>query len=238
MSSKTGLSRLNSIIVECRKCPRLVKHRESVAQNPPKRYQGQHYWGKPLPGFGDPNASIYIVGLAPAANGGNRTGRIFTGDRSGDWLFDALYQAGLANQPQSISRNDGLQMNRTYIGAAVRCAPPGNKPLLSEFHNCRPYLIEEFHVLKNARVVIALGSIAYHSIRQLLKTDSRLAKFRFPAFGHGREVPLNDGRTILCSYHPSQQNTFTKRLTKPMFQSIFTRAVELTTEAQRHGGGQ
>lgn len=224
MSTKSELRKLNSIIVECRKCPRLVKHREAIARKPPRRYQGQKYWAKPLPGFGDAEALIYVVGLAPAANGGNRTGRIFTGDRSGDWLFGTLFRVRLANQPESVSKDDGLEIFHTYIGAAVRCAPPDNKPLPVEFENCRPYLIREFQTLKKARVIIALGSIAYHSIKQALKLNPGLAKFRFPTFGHGTKVALPDGRVLLCSYHPSQQNTFTKRLTESMFQQIFKEA--------------
>lgn len=224
MKKEEGLKDLKSEIVECRKCPRLVKHRESVAGTPPLRYRGETYWARPLPGFGDPNARIYIVGLAPAANGGNRTGRIFTGDRSGDWLFGTLHRVGLANQPESVSRDDGLKLFHTYVGAAVRCAPPANKPSIVEFRNCRRYLIREFELLKNARVIVALGSIAYNSIRQVLKEKMELSAFRFAPFGHGVRVDLPDGRAILCSYHPSQQNTFTRRLTQPMFSSIFEEA--------------
>lgn len=222
------LKTLNAEIAACRKCPRLVKHREAVAADPPARYRGQKYWARPLPGFGDAGARIYIVGLAPAANGGNRTGRIFTGDRSGDWLFGTLHKAGLANQPESRSTDDGLKVRNTYIGAAVRCAPPANKPSLSEFHNCRPYLIRELNLLSQARVIVVLGSIAYNSIRQVLKAAHPAWKgFRFPAFGHGVQAQLPDGRTIVCSYHPSQQNTFTGRLTQPMFTHIFEEAKRL-----------
>jgi uracil-DNA glycosylase len=225
----TSLKKLNQHIARCRKCPRLVKHREAVAAHPPARHQGEKYWGRPVPGFGDPQASIYIVGLAPAANGGNRTGRIFTGDRSGDWLYSALHAVGLANQPESVSRNDGLKLQRVYIGAAVRCAPPDNKPLLDEFENCRPYLAREYELLPQARVLIALGSIAYQSLKKVLrqKSDS-LLKFRFPPFKHGLQVELPNGQTLLCSYHPSQQNTFTGKLTRPMFLSVFRNAVALT----------
>lgn len=224
MKKEAGLKDLNSRIVECRNCPRLVKHREAVAARPPLRYRGQKYWARPLSGFGDPRARIYIVGLAPAANGGNRTGRIFTGDRSGDWLFGTLHKVGLANQPESVSRDDGLKLTRVYVGAAVRCAPPANKPSFDEFRNCRPYLIREFNLLKNARVIVVLGSIAYNSIKQVLKETMMLKAFRFAPFGHGVRVDLPDGRVVLCSYHPSQQNTFTRRLTQPMFTSIFEEA--------------
>ena len=213
------LEKLNSQIIRCRKCPRLVQHREAIAANPPLRHRGEKYWAKPLPGFGDPNAKIYIVGLAPAANGGNRTGRIFTGDRSGDWLYSTLHEVGLASQPHSISKTDGLEIYHTYIAAAVRCAPPDNKPTLQEFETCHPYQIREFTLLRNARVIIALGSFAYNAVKKLLKNE--IPDFRFPAFGHGVRVDLPNGKTIFCSYHPSQQNTFTGKLTRPMFLSVF-----------------
>lgn len=222
------LKELNNVIVNCFKCPRLVTYRKAIAENPPLRYRGQEYWARPLPGFGDPNARIYIVGLAPAANGGNRTGRIFTGDRSGDWLFRTLYDCGLANQSTSTHRNDGLKLVDVYIGAAVRCAPPDNKPLLSEFANCHPYLVQEMQLLKRLKVIVALGSIAYNAIKKVLKLNVELKKFKFPPFGHGQLVNLPDGRFVLCSYHPSQQNTFTGKLTQPMFQTIFENAKALT----------
>lgn len=216
------LARLNQEIIRCKKCPRLVKHREEVAKQPPKRYQGQSYWARPLPGFGDPAASIYIVGLAPAANGGNRTGRIFTGDRSGDWLFSALHEVGLASQPESISAEDGMQLRNVYIGAAVRCAPPDNKPKPQEFENCRFYLVREQNALKNANVIIALGSLAYDSVKKVL----RIENYRYPPFGHGQKAILPGGKMVLCSYHPSQQNTFTGKLTRDMFLSVFKQAKE------------
>lgn len=219
-----SLKRLNGEIVQCRKCPRLVAHREYIAANPPLRHHGEIYWGRALPGFGDPAARIYILGLAPAANGGNRTGRIFTGDRSGDWLYDALHEVGLANQPYSISKNDGLQIVHTYIAAAVRCAPPDNKPTLQEFEFCHPYLVREYALLKEIRVRIALGSIAYNSLKKLLKSNDDYKKFRFPAFAHGLKVLLPDNSTLLCSYHPSQRNTFTGLLTREMFVRIFREA--------------
>ncbi len=223
------LRKLNAEIIRCRLCPRLVQHREWIAANPPLRHRGEKYWAKPLPAFGDPNATIYIVGLAPAANGGNRTGRIFTGDRSGDWLYSTLFEVGLANQPHSISKNDGLRICHTYIAAAVRCAPPDNKPTLQEFEFCHRYLIREFDLLKKVRVIVALGSIAYNSVKKLLKQKSGFQKFRFPSFGHGVKVNLPDGKTIFCSYHPSQQNTFTGRLTREMFLSVFQAAKNLSS---------
>jgi uracil-DNA glycosylase len=219
-----SLNHLNGIIIRCRKCPRLVAHREAVAAEPPLRYRGQKYWAKPLPGFGDPAALIFIVGLAPAANGGNRTGRIFTGDRSGDWLYRTLYQVGLANQESSVSVDDGLKITKTYIAAAVRCAPPDNKPTVEEFQNCHPYLIEEWQLLQ-PRVIVALGSLAYNSVKKLFKQQQpELRRFRFPPFGHGTRAVLPDGSVILCSYHPSQQNTFTGKLTPQMFLNIFVEA--------------
>jgi len=219
-----SLKKLNAEIVRCRKCPRLVAHRESIAANPPLRHHGEEYWARPLRGFGDPHARIYIVGLAPAANGGNRTGRIFTGDRSGDWLYAALYEVGLANQPHSISKSDGLQIFHTYIAAAVRCAPPDNKPTLQEFEFCHSYLVREHALLKQIQVRIALGSIAYNSLKKLLKNNDGYKKFRFPAFAHGLRVLLPDGSFLLCSYHPSQRNTFTGLLTREMFVRIFREA--------------
>jgi len=218
------LTELNGEIIRCRKCPRLVKHREAVAKEPPRRYQGQTYWAKPLPGFGDLAATIYIVGLAPAANGGNRTGRIFTGDRSGDWLYGTLHALGLANQPRSISLDDGLRILHAYVGAAVRCAPPANKPTPQEFANCQPFLKRELSGLQSTRVIVALGSIAYNSVKKILRLNPQIRRHRFPPFGHGRIVDLPDGRTLICSYHPSQQNTFTGKLTHEMFLDIFRKA--------------
>jgi uracil-DNA glycosylase family 4 len=198
-----------------------------VAQNPPLRYRGEKYWGRPLPGFGDPDALIYIVGLAPAANGGNRTGRIFTGDRSGDFLYATLYQNGLSSHSQSVRATDPMTLFQTYIGASVRCAPPDNKPTLEEFANCHPYLEREFSLLANVRVIVALGGIAYNSIKKLFKNKTEYRTLRFPAFGHGVQIKLPDGRVILCSYHPSQQNTFTGRLTMDMLTKIFSEAGKL-----------
>jgi uracil-DNA glycosylase family 4 len=219
-----SLKKLNSEIVQCRKCPRLVAHREYIAANPPLRHHGEIYWARPLPGFGDPGARIHILGLAPAANGGNRTGRIFTGDRSGDWLYAALHEVGLANQPHSVSKNDGLQIFHTYIAAAVRCAPPDNKPTLQEFEFCHSYLVREHALLKQIQVRVALGSIAYNSLKKLLKSKDDYKKFRFPSFAHGLKMLLPDNSTLLCSYHPSQRNTFTGLLTRDMFVRIFREA--------------
>jgi uracil-DNA glycosylase len=218
------LDELNHRIIHCRRCPRLVRWRETTAQNPPRRYLDQDYWARPLPGFGDPKARVLIVGLAPAAHGGNRTGRMFTGDRSGDWLYGALHAAGFANQPNSDQRGDGLQLKDCYITAAVHCAPPANKPSRIEFKRCRPYLVEELALFRQAQVVIALGKIAFDSFLAASQENGTVLPQPRPKFGHGVAVYLSSGQLLLCSYHPSQQNTFTGKLTRPMFQSIFARA--------------
>jgi uracil-DNA glycosylase family 4 len=219
-----ALEQLNARITRCRRCPRLVRWREAVAAKPPRRHFGEKYWARPLPGFGDPRARLLIVGLAPAAHGGNRTGRIFTGDRSGDWLYGALYTAGFANQPNSSHRNDGLKLNDCYITAAVRCAPPENKPSLAEFLRCRPYLIDEIELLTTLKVVIALGKIAFDSFLAAYSGCGGVIPKPRPKFGHGVAVNLPDGRRLLCSYHPSQQNTFTGKLTRAMFDNVFAQA--------------
>ena len=216
-----GVEELNRTIAVCRRCPRLVRWREASAKKPPRRYLGMDYWAKPLPGFGDPRARVLIVGLAPAAHGGNRTGRMFTGDRSGDWLYGALHTAGFANQANSDHRDDGLELRDCYITAAVHCAPPDNKPSLAEFNRCRPYLIEELRLFTSATVFIALGKIAFDAfLAAYQETGGMIPKPR-PRFGHGVSVSLPNGQTLISSYHPSQQNTFTGKLTKPMFQAVF-----------------
>src|SRR5438132_14138076 len=183
-----SLDRLRAEIVNCRKCPRLVAWREQVAREKRAAYQQDEYWARPVPGFGDPNARLLIVGLAPAAHGGNRTGRIFTGDRSGDWLFGALYRAGFANQPTSVSRDDGLELTGAYISACVRCAPPANRPTIEERDNCLAYLVEELPLLKRVNVLVCLGKFAYDGLARALQVRKR------PPFGHGVEVALADGR--------------------------------------------
>jgi uracil-DNA glycosylase family 4 len=221
MASEDPLTLLHEQIVACRQCPRLVEWREEVSRVKRASFRDWSYWGKPIPGFGDPQARLLVIGLAPAAHGGNRTGRIFTGDQSGDWLYRAMHRAGFANQPTSISRDDGLELRGAYVTAAVRCAPPANRPTPQERDNCGPFLRREAELLTEVRVFLCLGGFAYESVASLVGLKHR------PAFKHGLEVPLGDGRTVLCSYHPSQQNTFTKRLTEPMFDAVFARAREL-----------
>ncbi len=221
-----GFEELNARVVVCRKCPRLVEWRERVGREKRAAYRDEEYWARPVPGFGDPWARILVVGLAPAAHGGNRTGRIFTGDRSGDWLFASLYRTGFANQPVSRRRDDGLRLDGMYIAAAVRCAPPDNRPTPTERDNCLPYLVTELDLLRELRVIVVLGGFGYAALARVV----RLPRPR-PPFGHGAEAtatgaPAGDV-TVVCSYHPSQQNTFTGRLTEPMFDSVFHRAREL-----------
>jgi uracil-DNA glycosylase family 4 len=216
-----SLERVTADVVECRRCPRLVEWRELVAREKRAAYQTWKYWGRPVPGFGDPRAELLLVGLAPAAHGGNRTGRIFTGDRSGDWVFGALHRAGFANQPTSVSRDDGLQLHRAYVSACVRCAPPGNRPTPLERDTCLPYLERELALLTRVRVMLCFGAFAYEGLASLLGLKPR------PRFRHALEVPLPDGRSVLCSFHPSQQNTFTGKLTQTMFDAVFARAREL-----------
>lgn len=204
-----------------------MRHREAVAAAPPRRYRGQRYWARPLPGFGDPAAAVLLVGLAPAAHGGNRTGRMFTGDRSGDWLFRALHEAGFANRPVSTHPGDGLRLIGAYITATLRCAPPGNKPTPFEIKCCRPFLLEELRLLAHTRVVVALGKIAWDAYLRARREAGLAVPRPLPRFGHGATAPMPDGITLLGSFHPSQQNTFTGRLTRPMLRRVFRRARQL-----------
>ena len=221
---RDSLTRVNRAAIRCRKCPRLVAWRAETAANPPRRYHGYKYWGRPLPGFGDGDARLLIVGLAPAAHGGNRTGRMFTGDRSGDWLYRALFEHGFANQAESVDRDDGLELTDCYISAAVRCAPPANKPARDEFDNCRGYLVRDLRLLPRLRVVLALGKIAFDSyLKAAAEAGQALPRPR-PKFGHGSRHELGNGLILLGSYHPSQQNTFTGKLTVPMFHDVFRTA--------------
>lgn len=221
-----ALPRLASEIHACRLCPRLVEWREGQAANPPPRYRGEDYWARPLAGFGDPAARVAIVGLAPAAHGANRTGRMFTGDRSGDWLFAALHRAGFANQATSAYRGDGLKLRDAYVTAVVRCAPPANRPTPEERDTCLPYLERELTLLENCRTIVALGGFAWDgSLRALRHLGEGISRPK-PKFGHGAQASLGLWRLIGC-YHPSQQNTFTGRLTEPMLDAVFSRAREL-----------
>jgi uracil-DNA glycosylase family 4 len=216
-----SLGQVTDEVVSCRACPRLVAWRELVAVEKRASYAADTYWGRPVPGFGDPKASLLVVGLAPAAHGGNRTGRVFTGDRSGDWVFRALWRFGFANQPTSVSVDDGLRLRGAWVSAVVRCAPPANRPTPEERDRCVPYLARELALLADVRVVVALGQFAYEAVCRLHAVRPR------PRFGHGVEIELPAGRTLVASYHPSQQNTFTGTLTEPAFDAVFSRAAEL-----------
>ena len=220
----SSLEQLANEIHSCRRCPRLVEWREAVAADPPRRHRGEAYWGRPLSGFGDPEARLAIVGLAPAANGANRTGRMFTGDRSGDWLYGALHRAGLANRPESRHRDDGLRLRGAYVTATVRCAPPANRPTPGERDNCLPYLVRELELLERCRAILALGSFGWDgALRAMRELGAELPRPR-PRFGHEAEAVV--GRwTLVGSYHPSQQNTFTGRLTEPMLDAAIARAL-------------
>ena len=224
-SAELGL--LNEAIVNCVKCPRLVHHREETARVKRRMYLNEDYWGRPLTGYGEVDARLLLVGLAPAAHGGNRTGRMFTGDRSGDWLYGTLHKFGFANQPTSQHRDDGLRLIDAYVTAAVRCAPPDNKPSRDEMLTCRPYLETELGMLSRVKVVVPLGKIAFDSYlraRREVKGDTEPDSKPRPRFGHGETHTFADGTVLLSSYHPSQQNTLTGRLTTEMFEGIFATA--------------
>jgi uracil-DNA glycosylase family 4 len=223
--STSRLEEVSAEVIDCRKCPRLVEWRERVAREKTARFAGQVYWGRPVPGFGDPAARILIVGLAPAAHGGNRTGRIFTGDRSGDFLIGSMYRTGLANQPTSVSRDDGLRLLDSYLAAVNRCAPPGNKPTPLERDACLPYLEREIAALRRLRVVVALGAFAWDGALRAMSALGHRTRPR-PTFGHAAEASVGPYALLGC-FHPSQQNTFTGRLTESMLDAVFERAVEL-----------
>jgi uracil-DNA glycosylase len=221
------LAALERRVTECRRCPRLVEWRERVARERRAAYANETYWGRPVAGFGDPDARVFVLGLAPAAHGGNRTGRVFTGDRSGDFLFEAMYRAGLASQPTSRHPGDGLELRDAFVTATVRCAPPANRPLPEERDNCLPYAAEEWRLMPEARVVVCLGGYAWDAA---LRLEAMLERWRVtpkPRFGHGSEHELPSGRVLLGTYHPSQQNTFTGKLTPEMLEAVFRRAREL-----------
>ena len=213
-----SLAAVTADVVACRACPRLVAWRESVAVEKRAAYRAEEYWGRPVPGFGDPAAALLVVGLAPAAHGGNRTGRVFTGDRSGDWLYRALWRAGFANQPTSTALDDGLVLTGAYVAAAVRCAPPANRPTPEERGRCSVYLERELVLLDGVRVVVALGRFAHDEVCRRYRLAPR------PRFAHGAEFAIPGGPTLVSSYHPSQQNTFTGTLTEAAFDAVFTRA--------------
>lgn len=221
------LRQLNSEVISCTLCPRLVEYRQKVAREKRRAYLSCAYWGKPVPGFGDPDARVLILGLAPGAHGSNRTGRPFTGDASGKFMYPVLYETGFANQPTATGREDGLKLRDLYITAAVRCAPPANKPLPSELANCAPYLERELGGLKNLRVIVALGKIGFDAYLNYLKRRGRLASRAPYIFKHGAGYPMPDGRILLASYHPSNQNTQTGKLTRPMFLNIFKEAARI-----------
>jgi uracil-DNA glycosylase len=220
----TGLEALERRITGCRRCPRLVEWREQVAREKRASFAADDYWGRPVPGFGDPNARVFVLGLAPAAHGGNRTGRVFTGDRSGDWLFASLYRTGYANQPESVSADDGLELRDVWIAAAVRCAPPANKPLPAERDACLPYAAEELELLPRVEAIVALGAFAWDAALRLHGGVRPR-----PKFGHLAEGALPGERVLVGCFHPSQQNTFTGKLTEPMLDAVFERARALTT---------
>lgn len=222
------LTELESAITACRACPRLVEWREEVAATKRAAYADEQYWGRPVPGFGDPDARIVVIGLAPAAHGANRTGRMFTGDRSGEWLYRALYRAGLASQPESVHRDDGLRLTDAWITAPVRCAPPANKPTPTERDTCSGWFDAELDLLRHVRVFVALGQFGYHALWAHLARGGRELPRPRPKFRHGLEVDLGD-ITVITSYHVSQQNTFTGTLTEEMLDSVFARAVGLVT---------
>jgi len=230
MSSTPGkaLSELAATVHACRLCPRLVEWREACAADPPKRHRGEEYWARPLSGFGDPRARLAIVGLAPAAHGANRTGRIFTGDRSGEWLYAALHRAGYANRPESLHPGDGLELSDAYISAVVRCAPPANKPSTDERDRCLPYLERELELLEECRAIVALGAFAWDGVLRAARALGAEVPRPRPRFGHGAEAGLGRWQLLGC-FHPSQQNTFTGRLTVPMIDAAFARARELSS---------
>jgi uracil-DNA glycosylase family 4 len=228
-----GVDAISEEVVRCRRCPRLVEWRERVASSKVKRFRDETYWGRPVPGFGDPDAGLVLVGLAPAAHGANRTGRMFTGDRSGDFLYAALHRAGFANRATSESRGDGLTLTDAFITAIVRCAPPQNKPTTVERDECGKWLEREIAALRGARVYLALGALAQTGLLRALMGISRELPRPRPKFGHGVATPLPDGTLLLASYHPSQQNTFTGRLTPEMLDDVLTAARKHLAENRR-----
>jgi uracil-DNA glycosylase family 4 len=231
MALLNWLKVLNAEVVACTRCPRLVEYRERIAREKRRAYRDHQYWGKPVPGFGDPHARVLVLGLAPGAHGSNRTGRPFTGDASGNFMYPVLHETGFARLPTAISREDGQILTGLYITAAARCAPPDNKPLPEELANCAPFLERELEGLKDLRVIVALGRIAFEAYLNYLIQKKAISRKREYEFRHGAEYPMPDGRVLLATYHPSNQNTQTGKLTKDMFQRIFRRARELAEES-------
>ncbi len=229
-----SLASVNRAIIACERCPRLRAYCVRVARDKKREFRDQKYWGQPVPGFGDPRARLLIVGLAPAAHGANRTGRMFTGDSSGNWLYEALHRFGFANQPRSIGRGDGLKLTDCYISAAARCAPPGNKPSRVELAHCRPYLVAELRLLNPLEVVVVLGRVAHDGWLRAAGWWASLPPRERPRFAHGAEARLPDGTVLISSYHPSRQNTNTRKLTRTMWHAVFRRAREaLDKESSR-----
>ena len=237
-SSLRSLAAVRRAVIACGRCPRLRSYCRRVARDGKLRFRDWEYWGRPVPGFGDPAARLLVVGLAPAAHGGNRTGRVFTGDASGDWLFEALHRFGFASQPDSVSRDDGLRLTACYVNAAARCAPPDNKPAPQELLNCRTYLEAEIRLLRQVRVVVALGRVAFDSYLRAAGWRDRLQAVQRPRFAHGAETRLPDGTILLCSFHPSRRNTNTGLLTRPMWHAVFQRARALAETGPRGGAGR
>ena len=225
--SKHWLTILNKEVISCTRCPRLVVYREQVAREKRRAYRDCEYWGKPVPGFGDPNARVVVLGLAPGAHGSNRTGRPFTGDASGKFMYPVLYECGFSNQPNATDRNDGLKLRDVYITAAVRCAPPDNNPLPQELANCAPFLDREMVGLKRVKVIVALGRIGFDAYLNFLKRHGELERRARYIFQHGAKYEMKNGKALLASYHPSRQNTQTGKLTRQMFMQIFQEAAQL-----------
>ena len=225
-----SLAQLQHTIIACTRCPRLVTYRQQVARDKVRRFREDLYWGQPVPSFGDPQGRLLLIGLAPAAHGANRTGRAFTGDRSGEWLYDALYTYGFANQPTSTHRDDGLELRDCYITQVLHCAPPGNKPTRDEMVQCQTYMHTEFNLLANVRVMVPLGKIAFDTVLRLCRDRGMHLPTPMPRFGHRLIYPLSDDLTLVPSYHPSQQNTQTGRLTRRMFHQVFATVRRLLGE--------
>ncbi len=237
-SSLRSLAAVRRVVVACGRCPRLRAYCRRVARDRKREFRDWEYWGRPVPGFGDKAARLLVVGLAPAAHGGNRTGRVFTGDASGDWLFEALHRFDFASRPGSVSRDDGLRLTACYVNAAARCAPPDNKPAPQELLNCRTYLAAEIRLLRQVRVVVALGRVAFDSYLRAAGWWDRLRAAQRPRFTHGAETRLPDGTILLCSFHPSRRNTNTGLLTRPMWHAVFQRARALADAGPRGGPGR